>query len=331
MKLYAPVDADSLIDEVLRICGTTAAVYSNKAIVSRVNNALDRYYEIIRQATRQWSADDSGQSSPPIETQNLVSGTNRYKFSSFTSEILDLLRLEVLDSNGKGIGLIPESFDDLGLLIGNASGKLSGITASSFQELYLNAPAGQPYYYAKYGNFVYLRDNPNYNYTAGLKAYFNRPFVKYSFVTCTVTAATDLVNATAHGLAANDAVIFETDTTIPAGITADTTVYYVISSGLTVDVFKVSTTIGGSTIDITDTGTGNHKFLKVSASPGIPSIHHPYLARYAALPFLIEKKLPHAGNIAQQIQTDEFLIKNFYATRGKDLRPILTVRYENNR
>lgn len=80
---------------------------------------------------------------------------------------------------------------------------------------------------------------------------------------CTATAATDLINATAHGLVANDIVEFSTDDTLPAPLSIGTD-YYVIAGGLTADVFKVSLTLGGTAVNITDTGTGNHEFVKVN-------------------------------------------------------------------
>jgi hypothetical protein len=105
----------------------------------------------------------------------------------------------------------------------------------------------------------------------------------------------------------------------------------VISSGLTADVFKVSTTIGGSTINLTDDGTGNHKFLKVSASPGIPTIHHAYLARKASLEFLSYKKLGQYNSVARQVALDEQDIKQFFALRDKDEDTRMTMQSINFR
>lgn len=57
-----------------------------------------------------------------------------------------------------------------------------------------------------------------------------------------------------HGLSAGDSVTFdEIGSALPAGISANTT-YYVIASGLTSTAFKVSTSSGGSTIDVTAAG-----------------------------------------------------------------------------
>lgn len=67
--------------------------------------------------------------------------------------------------------------------------------------------------------------------------------------TVTATAATDLVNSTAHGLAAGDTVVF-TSLTGGAGLVVDQA-YFVIASGLTANAFKVSTVKGGAAVDIT--------------------------------------------------------------------------------
>ena len=78
--------------------------------------------------------------------------------------------------------------------------------------------------------------------------------------TFTVVADTDIFTSAAHGLIVGNVVEFKTATTLPAGLTALTT-YYVISVP-TVDTFKVSATKGGTSVNVTDTGTGVHTFLK---------------------------------------------------------------------
>ncbi len=74
----------------------------------------------------------------------------------------------------------------------------------------------------------------------------------------TAVAGTDVITAdSAHTLSDNDTVKFTTTDTLPAGLELDV-IYYVINSS-TPD-FQVSLTRGGSTVDITDTGTGTHSF-----------------------------------------------------------------------
>lgn len=67
--------------------------------------------------------------------------------------------------------------------------------------------------------------------------------------TCTTDVSADTFTKTSHGLVANQQVRFDTivNTT---GITANTW-YWVISSGLTANVFKISATRGGAAVDLT--------------------------------------------------------------------------------
>lgn len=65
----------------------------------------------------------------------------------------------------------------------------------------------------------------------------------------TAAASTNLVTKAAHGLVAGDRIYFTT-LTGGTGLALNTS-YYVISSGLTSGVFKVSTTSGGGEVDIT--------------------------------------------------------------------------------
>jgi len=68
-----------------------------------------------------------------------------------------------------------------------------------------------------------------------------------------------------------------------------------------------------------------------TADPGIPSIFHVYLARYASLPFLIEKNLPQANGVAALIQQDEQAIKDYFSVRSKDIRGKLKPKVEDCR
>ncbi len=73
----------------------------------------------------------------------------------------------------------------------------------------------------------------------------------------TGVASTDLFTVTGHGLAAGDPFVFQSITG-GAGITVGQS-YFVIASGLTADDFRVSATLGGSTINVTTdltAGTG---------------------------------------------------------------------------
>ena len=137
MKFIDLLTNDSVVAEINRICGSAVSSYSNQSKAARLNAALDRYFTLAFESDGRWSFDDINQTSPPIDTQDIVSGTNRYKVSSFTEKILSLIKLEVLDSSGKGVFITPETIDNLDVLSTPASGQISGISSNTFQELYL--------------------------------------------------------------------------------------------------------------------------------------------------------------------------------------------------
>lgn len=76
--------------------------------------------------------------------------------------------------------------------------------------------------------------------------------------TITVTIASPaVVTWTGHGFSANQAVTFKTTGALPTGITAGDT-YYVLSTGLTADTFRISTSPGGSAVDTSGSQSGTH-------------------------------------------------------------------------
>jgi hypothetical protein len=89
---------------------------------------------------------------------------------------------------------------------------------------------------------------------------------------CSVDAAgvtnNDITSA-AHGLVAGNSVLFwaAVGAALPTGLAEDTE-YFVIATGLATDTFRVSTTLGGSAVDITAIGDGDvQKFTpEVSAA-----------------------------------------------------------------
>lgn len=336
MKIYDKLTGIGVFNEIDRICKSNETSYTLQSKSARLNDALDRYLSLAFSADGRWNFDDINETSPPIDYQSIVSGTNRYKFSAFTEEILSLIRLEVLDSAGKGISLIPEVWNSAlnAVVPGNESGRTNASGTSTFQELYVNATSGTPAYYIKYGDFIYLRPKPNYAYTNGLLAYFNRPVAHHNCVTFTVTIASPGVfTSTAHGLAAGDGIMLYTDGALPTGL-ATGTVYYVKSTGLAADTFQVSTTYGtdGTAVNTSGSQSGNHSYLKVNQAPGIPTIHHNYLARYASYPYLIENaKFNEADRLAVEIAKDENEILKYFSRRDKDIPNRLIPFVEDDR
>ena len=325
-----------LLENIDDTCGTSANTFPIKGKIAKLNDALHWYFGLAEKNAQNWNADDTNNTSPPIDTQNIVSGTNRYKLSAFTEEILEILKLEVDDGSGVAKALYPDIIDSFGNVIGNASGQISGYSSDSFDDIYVNASSGIPSRYIKYGDFIYLDKKPNYNATSGLKAYFNRPATLFSFVSCQGEADDETFTATAHGLVANDTVIFEiNDTgTLPTGLSANTE-YYVISTGLTSNVFEVSATLSGSAVNITTDGSNLH-FLKTNKEPGLPSSHHPILYRKVSALFMSANNSGGVYNarlstLLPELTKDERTIESFYARRDKDLRQRLTPKYSDNR
>jgi hypothetical protein len=81
--------------------------------------------------------------------------------------------------------------------------------------------------------------------------------------TCT-NASPAVFTSHAHGFSAGQAVLMWAGVggTLPTGFSAST-IYYVISSGLTTDAFQLSATLGGSAINSSSSGDG----VIVAASP----------------------------------------------------------------
>ncbi len=164
MQYNSEANNQDCISEISALCGglvIDADVLDN--ITRRFNFSLDDYFSLAFRYGRRTDFDDINESSPPIDTQNLVNTTNRYKLSAFSEIILELFRLELLDESGNGYSITKEYFKDLDDV--------------SFQERYVNAILGKPTRYMIYGGFIYLDRIPENNITDGLMAYFNRPAV----------------------------------------------------------------------------------------------------------------------------------------------------------
>lgn len=79
----------------------------------------------------------------------------------------------------------------------------------------------------------------------------------------TADAGTDFITSAGHGLTNGQVLLLTSSTSLPGGL-ALSTPYYVISK--TTDTFQVALTAGGSAVDITDTGTGTHKWHRPTAT-----------------------------------------------------------------
>jgi len=111
--------------------------------------------------------------------------------------------------------------------------------------------------------------------------------------TCTVNAGTDVITvANAHGLSVGDRVRFTSDDTLPAGLVAGRS-YYVKTapSGTTL---TLSETLGGATVDITDTGDGEH------------TIYQDAFSASATLGGVTAEWTPASGFLALRVRFVEF-------------------------
>jgi hypothetical protein len=82
--------------------------------------------------------------------------------------------------------------------------------------------------------------------------------------TFTVNAGTDVFTSEGHDFANNMEVRLFTTTTLPAG-SALATSYYVIDADTGEGTFKLSATVGGASINVTDTGTGTHTVQQITS------------------------------------------------------------------
>ncbi len=136
---------------------TTSFASADRLIA--VNNAYERVVSLILQADGRWQYDDSNRSDFPCATTTLVSGQKDY---SFDVSLLRILKVEVMDKNGKYYPLTPIDQDDI-----------SGIAVSEYQ-----STSGTPYEYDVQGGSIVLYPAPDNGVSvtlaAGLKVYFQR-------------------------------------------------------------------------------------------------------------------------------------------------------------
>lgn len=106
---------------------------------------------------------------------------------------------------------------------------------------------------------TYLGETLRFNGTDSLKAFKNDIWIGASNATFTANIS-DTITSIAHGLSDNDIVKFITTDTLPTPLESNTA-YYIINK--TTDTFEIALTVGGTTIDITDIGTGTHTWQKM--------------------------------------------------------------------
>jgi hypothetical protein len=157
MDFYDTTNGTGCVNEIYDITQADTNSYPLKSVTRRVNAALDRFFTLAFQADGRWSFDDPNYDTVPIQSINLVSGTQSYNIDDFTSEVINILRVEALDSSGNKI------------LLRRLDRKNVGGALTDYQ-----STAGTPSQYDLVGEYIYLYPKPSYNSTNGLTIYLDR-------------------------------------------------------------------------------------------------------------------------------------------------------------
>jgi hypothetical protein len=309
---------DGLVQYMDRKCGTNVTSFPYGEKIAYLNSALERYFYL----GLGFNIDDTRNTASPIDFSSLISsGTNYFKITSFGEEINKILKVAYLSDTDyvasvviKEKQLIEEHLDSL---------------SDSFHNLYLASITGEPSYFIRVGDFIYVRPNPTNDYYLGIM--LERSAYRFAFKSFTVTVASPGVfTCTGHGLVAGDKVILRTDGILPTGLTAGN-IYYVISTGLTTSAFQLSTTLGGTAINTSATQSGNHSFIKINQEPGIPETFHDFLWQYASMQYCIDKGLNQKEDLKQLVSISENEITKYFSYLNRETLRGFSPNIENCR
>lgn len=149
---------DQIRQDIRDITNTDTNSYSDAKLIANVNRHYENVLNLILQYDYNWIFDDSNYTDFPIGTTTLVNGQQDYNIVSST--FLKILRVEVLDNNGK-YQLI-EPFDE-----NNIQQSLTEYSGTN----------GLPKTYQKLGDSILLYPTPatgSVTLAAGLKVYYQR-------------------------------------------------------------------------------------------------------------------------------------------------------------
>ena len=180
----------------------------------------------------------------------VLSAINKVNAGTITGEIIeatancDLETLEQITTAMNIAGAAPGG--RVGIVSSAVAGALALDTRIASRDYYGILTSGQAYrVFRNVGGFQAIYEFPD------------MPTNNIATQTCTA-ATSDVVTAAAHGFTNGQKVRFTTTTTLPAGLSAATN-YFVRDA--TTDTFKVSATVDGAAVNITDTGTGTHSVV----------------------------------------------------------------------
>lgn len=169
-----------ILSHARRWVGADSTSYSTADITDSANRALYRVVSLIRAAEGRWSWDDSNNTDLPIATTALVANQQDYNLDPTHYQIQ---RIEVKDEDGNWNKLDPIDYVD----VYNQS-------LTDFQNT-----AGNPKYYDKVGNSIFLYPKPSYSQNASLKCFYTRG---PSYFTASDTTKTPGFNTIFHELIA---------------------------------------------------------------------------------------------------------------------------------
>ena len=160
MNFSDQVNNTGIVQQVRSLMRVDANQWPTVRVVNSCNNWLDTITGFAIRADRRFQWDDTNHEKLPIGTTNLVANQSDYSFltDEAGNAILNLLRIDVLDSNGGYRQLQPIDERDV-------SGALDAFQST----------AGAPLYYDKIAdNIVRLYPKQASNVTNGIKFYFQR-------------------------------------------------------------------------------------------------------------------------------------------------------------
>jgi hypothetical protein len=110
---------------------------------------------------------------------------------------------------------------------------------------------------------AYVADAGSTTTSANARIRIDKNNIRYVKDFTVTIASPAVVTASSHGLTANTMVTLYTKGALPTGLTAGNT-YYVLSTGLTANSFRLSATLNGTAINTSGTQSGTHGLYKVA-------------------------------------------------------------------
>lgn len=187
----------------------------------------------------------------------------------------------------------------------DSNGKIPGIDFASFDRMYPRfvIGGGTPERFCERNDVDGLKTVRFSHYPSeSIRAEYEyipkaRKLITKSIATTDINTTTNVITSTNHGFQDNDRIKMTTSTTMPGGLAVET-VYFIRDAAA--DTFKLTSTLAGSAIDITSTGTGTHT---VSSIPAIPHAYRKVLFYVGAHFICMDKSDSRADYYARMTQS----------------------------